>query len=701
MKRKELNNSYIEYAVVMIVLVFCEWFFFRNVIGTSNGALIGDRGDGRLTTLLTEHWWNFFNGKESFSEIAMFYPVEEVFGYTDLFLGYGLIFSVFRFMGIHMFISYKWTLIVVHVMGTVTMYYLMNKKLHCNVWWSLFGTIAFCFSDTFARHLGHTQLDAVSALPLLLILFLGFIDNYENRKKRNVYAYALIAWFVLLTYNSWYIACFTGVFCLVFIFVYFIDLKIDGVRVVSYFKEKILFIGKDIIGYILFMAVLYVPFIKIYLPVLQASSGYSYDTCIGFLPELADIINVSESNFMLGSFIEKIGLSDRGYSGEVEEGFSIILLGLFLVMFAIHNKKHVISDTCNLDDDIAAKEVPGAIFVSVLVSITLIIRLSSNGVSLWAIVYHVLPVVKSMRAVARFLLWLSFPMAVITAYTANKYLETKGHTKGIIISFIVIVFLFVSNINNVGVDQRWNYQDEYSFITSVSAPPEDAEIFYIIDTAATGDAAYIYQLDAYEIATWYSLKTINGYSGQLPPDWGGIWDICSENYENNIFAWIEKYSLTNVYAYDRATNTWIPSAERITLSMDDVFFPADNKFSSSAGLEDWNLGSFAWTGQNFKTQIINTAIKDTGLVIKMQLCLSNYMAQNANLDPYLQIWVDGEMVQDVEVTDEYVELNIPMSDHNSDIYNIEMRTNCYFNPKDIGMNEDTRNLSIGLYYMGN
>lgn len=694
MNEKTGQKKGYEIAAVAVLLLFCEWFFFRNIIGTGV-ALIGDRGDGRLTNLLTEHWWNFFNGKEKFSEIAMFYPAEGVFGYTDLFLGYGLIYSLFRFVGLDMFVSYKYTLIVVHVMGTASMYYLMNRKLKCNVEWSLFGTISFCFSDTYARHLGHTQLNAVSMLPFLLILFMDFITNYETRWKRNSYAYATITWFVLLTYTSWYIACFTGIFCLVFLITYFIKIKTCDIKVFSVLKEKILFAWKDIMGYIIYVVILYIPFIKIYLPVLKSSSGYSYTDCINHLPEFADIINVSDSNFMLGKFIKRIGLS----GGETSEGFSIILLGLFITLFIISVKKE--SSQSLKGNNTFARAVPNTVCISILVSIALILKLSSSGVSLWAIVYYVLPVARSMRAVARFLLWLSFPMAIITAYMANKHIKTKENVGTRVIPAIIITMLFVSNINTIGVSSHWNQPDESLFISGVSTPPENAEIFYIIDTANTGDPAYIYQLDAFEIATWYALKTINGYSGQSPPDWGGIWDVCSPNYENNVWGWIEKYNLTNVYAYDRSTNTWIPSSERISLTIDDVFCPADDKFSISSGLKDRGQGPFAWTDQNFETTINNAKIKDTGLIIKMQMCLSNYMAQNNDLIPYVQIYVDDMLIQEIAVTDEYVELNIPMSGHDSDMYNIKVKTNCYFNPKQIGQNEDTRDLSIAMYYIGN
>ena len=49
------------YAVSAIVLLcVCEWFFFRKMYGSA--LLFGDTGDGRLTMLITEHWYHVFRG---------------------------------------------------------------------------------------------------------------------------------------------------------------------------------------------------------------------------------------------------------------------------------------------------------------------------------------------------------------------------------------------------------------------------------------------------------------------------------------------------------------------------------------------------------------------------------------------------------------------------------------------------------------
>lgn len=690
------KKKIVETAFIIISLLFCEWFFFRNIVFTGTGALISDRADGRLTMLLTEHWWNFFNGKEKFSEIAMFYPADDVFGYTDLFLGYGILHSLLRAIGLNIFVAFKWMLILTHIFGTFTTYYLLNRKLSVKFGWSIFGTMAFCFSDTYARFLVHTQLNAVAYLPLLLILLVGFIENYKTRYKRNIYAYCMIGWFVLLTYNSWYVACFTGLFSLFFIIVYLICIKKNKINVLSLIIQNIKYIWKDLIGYFLYMVVLFIPFIKIYLPVMKKSSGYNYYDCVMYMPEIADIINVSEGNFMLGGIIKKLDYAGRGYSFEVVEGFSVILLGLFIgsiFLFKRHYAGH------QSENDVIKIGVIKALYISVIIGLFSIVRLSANGISMWRLIYMVVPVVRSMRAVARFWLWLSFPMAIVTAYSLDRYFPTCRSNKKNCIIVVSILLVFVSNINKAGVSTSWNDYSELAFIENIAKKPEDAKSFYIIDSAKTGDPGYIYQLDAFEIANHLNLKTINGYSGQSPEDWDGIWDVCSSEYESAVFDWVDKNQLENVYAYDRAENVWIPIEKRKEETLDDAFCPNDNKFSMTSGIYDWDQAEFVWTEQVFKTKIYNSNIQKDGLHIVMRSEKEKYLMQGVDAGK-IRIYVDDEPVKEVDVVDGKIDLIIPMDSHMDDLYNIGIETDCYFVPEDIGESGDSRELSLGIYYIG-
>lgn len=551
--------AFLQYMVIIGVLLFCEWFFFRNVLGEGigKGLLIADRWDGRLTNLLTEHWWNYFCGKEKFSEIAMFYPAAEAIGYTDMFLGYGLIHSVFRLIGFNMFEAYKWTLILIHVFGTVTMFWLMHRTLRCSLFWSLFGTVAFSYSSTYARFIVHTQLAAISFLPLLMILLCGFFRNIHNRRLRNSYAYGFIVGFVLLTYTSWYVACFSGFFCLVYIIIYGIYLRHTEKKCFQELEKFFVGLSWDTAGYMAVLFILFIPFARIYIPVMLSTSGYSYGACAEFLPEIMDLINVHPSNPMLGWMIKLLGLNSRGYSFEVEEGFSIILLGVFCyMMWKMRPLMKAVSENKEKQPIVSGACLAYLAGLVSIICVLFIIRLSANGVALWIAVYYLIPVMRSVRAIARLLLWLSFPLSVTTAFLADHYLKEQFPSKALyaLLCVVGLGLLFWSNATPKGVAQYWDAAYEYKFKSYVAKPPEDVKVFYITDTEGN-DPPYGYQLDAYEIANWYGLKTLNGYSGQSPKDWK-LWEVKGDDYEKNVEEWIRAYDLKDVYCYDRGKNTW-------------------------------------------------------------------------------------------------------------------------------------------------
>ena len=323
--------------LALLILLFCEVFFFRNILG--NDLMFGDRGDGRLTMLFSEHWWNFFCGRERFGELAMLYPAKNVIGYSDMFLGFGLIHSFLRLLSFDMYAAFKWTLIIVHIIGTYAMFYLCFKKLHISILWSLFATITFCFSNAFSIHVGHTQLFGMSILPILSIFLVNAVTKYRKQQNCQSSLLAFLAVFVLLMYTSWYVAYFSGLFLGVLLLVYLIQLR-NVLHNWYFLQQFIKSVWPVVIKCSIFAFILLIPFLSIYLPIFLESGGYSYADVSIYLPEIADFINVDEDNFMFGNIIKKMGLSERGYSGEVVIGFSVVLSVLFLVTFIIYGKKN-------------------------------------------------------------------------------------------------------------------------------------------------------------------------------------------------------------------------------------------------------------------------------------------------------------------------------------------------------------------------
>ncbi len=539
--------------IVIAILFGLECFFFRNVL--CSDFMFGDRGDARFCNLITEHWYKFFSGQEKFRELAMFYPCEDALAYSDMLLGYGILYSIFRVMGGDIYFSYKFCLITIHFIGTISMYFLLNKKMKLDMEWTFFGIIAFSYSNTYSFKIGHTQLITLSLIPLLLILLFTFYENLENRKKRNCYAILTISFFAFIMYTAWYTAFFTALFSFIWFIIYIIINKKNQTDFVESFFHFLKQNLKDIFIYFLYMIVILIPFIYLYIPVLRQSGERKWEEISGLLPEIIDFFNVTKNNWLFGDFFGKMQLEKRGFSSELCEGFSLIFWLAFVMSFFILRRM-----IGTIKEKKRKKEILfySSIFYSIVVSMVLILKLSSNGLSLWMIIYKWIPGAGSIRAVVRYLFFLTLPSSIIVAAIGDRYCKNKNKTERGYWSkiFVLLILLFASNIYKGGVSAEWNILQERLFLSSIQEPPEECKIFYIIDSSKQNNPPYIYQLDAFEIASKFSIKTLNGYSGQSPVNWQGLWEVNADDYEKYVWDWIQENHLSDVYSYDIASNTW-------------------------------------------------------------------------------------------------------------------------------------------------
>ena len=534
MKRKQG----IEYFIIAMLLIFAEWFFFRNVIQTN--GLLGDNGDGRLCTMLTEHWYQFFCGKESFDTIRMFYPVENVIGYSDMLLGYGCIHSLFRLLGFNVYVSYKFTLIVVHAVGSAFMYLLLRKQLKVDLGWSMMGVISFSYSIQYSFRTSHTQLIAISMLPVILYFIMLYWHNKEN-KRRFFYGVTAVTLFVLLMYTAWYIAFFAIVFCLLWAICLLVGVLLRRLWKWCEIKKQICYYWKEAVAYLLYAIVLLIPFMSIYLSQMKVSGPRPWSDVAIYLPELRDYLNVTSNSFLFGGMMEKLPFHTT-YETTIGYVLPFILLFVLALVLMLLRRRNVVLTS---------------LAVATLLGALMIVKLFGTSASLWYVIYLLVPGASSIRAVARFAFFLSLPASIVVAVEGNQwtYEEDKTIRYGFAMSLVCFGF-WLCNVNKVGVNSYWDADTQLQFVNSVEKPPQDCKVFYVKDSARANRPAHTYQLDAYELAVAFELYTINGYSGQFPADWWGLWDVCSDAYEQNAMSWAECYEISDFYSYDLATNVW-------------------------------------------------------------------------------------------------------------------------------------------------
>lgn len=538
--------------VLFIVLIFAmTLFFFRGAL--AQGHVVGGRLDARLNNLIMEHWYKVFCGQEIYNNLSMFYPAENTISYTDMLLGSSIPYSILRVCGFNMFVSCNIVIIAVHLWGSICLYYLLRKVLGIQNYISFAGVTAFSFAQGYATRIAHTQMVALSYLPFILIFLILFIRHFEETKKRRIYLFIFLTSYVLLAYTGWYSFYFSVVFGIV----YMVSFLIYGFRCNKEFILRIFSVIKryiyELFFWMVYAIVLMIPFLRIYLPTnaLQTYEDRSWNAVVWLSPEPIDIFNVGKDNLLLGKVIEALNIGTHRKKAEWEMcvGFSIALLISLSYLIVRYMKEHRLLRT-DKKAVVSAKHILiGALIISIISCILLI--QNSGGVSLWLFAYFLLPGASSIRAVVRLYFILLLPMGILLSLLLEQYRPKKY---SVIKILIYILFLWISNIG-IGNIGGWDYNIDQKLISSISAPPEQAEIIAFFDSGSDVQGEQITQLDAWMIADYYGLKTVNGYSGMFPRDWK-MEQLPTDEYLNALQQWKISQKIQDIYLYDLGTDTW-------------------------------------------------------------------------------------------------------------------------------------------------
>ena len=494
--------------------------------------------------------------------------------------------------------------------------------------------------------------------------------------------YSAISVVVLILYTAWYIFFFSTLFFVVFIVVGLLFCYFKKIEIKNTIKK----LGYDIIGYILSAILLMIPFVMAEIPIIKMSGGRSYNGIVEFIGIVYSYIYSDGSIFYF--FLKP--LSKSLLNTEVRMGFSLILFILFIIctIFLFKNKKE------------KSPIIYKILSITLIICLLLPIKLPFTKFSLWYFVYEYFIGGTSIRAVGRFLLFLSLPMAIITSILGNLFWNIKkiDYKKYLFSMSILCIFLFVSNINTVGIISGWTKKHEFSFLNSVPAPPKDCKLFYVKNFVGEGGYAFICaNLDAHEIACKYNLKTINGYSGVNPK--GYKVDVY-DNEGLSLYEWIFLNNLQdNIYFYDLKNRIWDKCKfENLYLTSFDV---SNKIIPMCTGVWDLNpVGDYSWTDENVRIFLKSKNISKNGLYLKIGTVLDRYKKQFPNRDFEGSIFVNGEKVKDLQIINGINEYFVDVKHSKDDIYLVELKTNFYFNPSDLKYSDDSRNLSLQLFYIG-
>ena len=488
-----------------------------------------------------EHWYQWLIGKTDLMSPAIFYPTKHTLAYSDFLVGLAIPYSIARCFGFGMFSSMEIVIILLTFLNYLACYLLLKHVLNFNLLPACAASMFFAFSSAKFLQLQHLQLQYVLFLPLIFSCVVLFVRKSEELKHREAGGWLAAAAILFIVqaatafYFSWFLVFWTVWFAIP-------ALLLTPTRrwIVSFARQHwramlpagaVLMIGGGL-------------FVLSYLPALRIGQWYRYDFVSQMIPSWWAFLWMGDGNY-LWRWISRIVVPDPRTStwNELRVG-----LGLVPTLVWVAATVWLVGRLRVHKGDSSQSAAPGALLAAMAIATTLfvLIGFSYHGHSLWFLVYGYFPGGKAIRAVARYVIFLTLPMAIVFAFLLERGLQwasnqnSKRNRTALTTAIVVVACLGVFEQFGVPkvIGTGFSKKAEEAYLNAMAAKlTSDCTAFYIAPGNGRHNTAE-YQYDAMLISIRSGIPTLNASSSQFPPGWD-LYTVTDPNYEANVKKWID------------------------------------------------------------------------------------------------------------------------------------------------------------------
>src|ERR1044072_7931296 len=257
----------------------------------------GDRGDARGFLYYCEHWYRSLSGKSSLLSPSVFYPAKGTLAYSDLLVGVGVPYSLFRALGFDMFSSFQIVIVLTAFFSYCAAFWLLHKTLGLRVAPAIVGAMFFAFNSPKWFQLIHLQLQFVVLLPMIFALVITFAKQaatLDQKRGTLLLALAGLCWDLQIAtgfYFAWFFVLWSTFFLLQALA--FTRSRRFIVAVVRKFWRAILIAaGVTLLGL--------TPPLMLYLPLARSENWYLYEGLINLIPDWHAVLSMGAGNYLWG-----------------------------------------------------------------------------------------------------------------------------------------------------------------------------------------------------------------------------------------------------------------------------------------------------------------------------------------------------------------------------------------------------------------
>ena len=286
-------------------LLIIGWFyhshlFYGDLKFTQNYA------DPLIQAARLEHWYAVFIGREAWLDPIYFYPTKHVLGMNDAYFGYGIIYSIFRSMGLDQIVSMELVGAVFRVIGFCSTWLLLRSVFATGLTAALIGATLVTVSNGIYLGTQHTQLATIGLTPLLLLLLANLFRQLDTKRWT---AATLSSVVIALLLSVWIMTAFYTVFMTILFLITGCVVAAVVARPLLWRWLRLLVTRRALVAILPGVCLLLlglIPFAITYYPIAQLTGMHAWAHVAYYAPTPANLLNVGPNNLVWTSLLEKL-----------------------------------------------------------------------------------------------------------------------------------------------------------------------------------------------------------------------------------------------------------------------------------------------------------------------------------------------------------------------------------------------------------
>lgn len=524
--------------VLLIAMFFVPFLQLEGLI-----RMPGDIGDARLLNYLLENTFQFLSGgSDSLWHLPFFYPFPYVIGFSDNLFGSAPVYDFARLLNANADTAYQIWFYFGYVVNFFAAYYAL-RRLKGSVIAATVGALIFAFALPTSAHAGHAQLHYRFGLPLAVVFFADFLNT-----KRWHFFLVAGAWVVWQFYAGVYIGFFTLLFLVSMSLGYWGFVLIGSQELVKNVLNEFLLSwsvqskNQKIVFFACFMFFLLLLLLLFY-PYLQVSHLYGAKRSWS---EISMMLPRPQSYFLSDTSFLWSNTGARSFSGipmrhEHQMFVGLLPLVLALAGFFVGNR-----------------EKNGSTFtlMTVMLGIVICLTLYVGGFSLWYLL-HKLPLASAIRAMTRLDQVLLFPVAYLAAIAIDNFKERYSWGTKAILVLILPLLIAEAAMTSMQTSTKDSWRQRFSKLAAVA--PKNLPANSILFFAQRSRSPFADEQDAMWVSLRLDKKTMNGYSGLLPPEYDYEFGSDCAQLPKRVLSYLKfSHQSENIAAYRELMSRIVP-----------------------------------------------------------------------------------------------------------------------------------------------